>query len=124
MRTSPVDRRRPLALAGEELVARHLVASGMSLLARNWRCRLGELDLVVLDGGVLVAVEVKTRRSLAFGDPLEAITHTKVRRLRQLAAQFARDQELGVRGVRVDAVAVTWPPGEPPTLRHVKALGS
>ena len=59
---------------GEQLAVRHLEAQGCQVLARNWRTGTGEIDVVVRDGAALVVVEVKTRRDLTFGDPLEAIT--------------------------------------------------
>ena len=58
---------------GEQCAADHLAAAGLEILARNWRCRAGELDIVARDGSQLVFVEVKTRSSLAFGTPAEAV---------------------------------------------------
>ncbi len=113
-----------LARAGEELAARHLTSQGMRVLARNWRCPHGEVDLVLLDGRDLVICEVKTRRTLAYGDPLEAITRTKLTRLRQLAALCAREFGLHADVVRIDAVAVLWPLEGAPTVRHVPAVWS
>jgi putative endonuclease len=73
---------------GEQLAARHLEAAGLQLLARNWRCREGELDIVARDGSVLVFVEVKTRSSLACGSPAEAVGRVKSARIRQLALRW------------------------------------
>ncbi len=81
---------------------------GGSVVARNWRVRSGEIDLVVLDGGVLVVCEVKTRSGPRFGSPLEAVGPDKQRRLRHLALRFVdgnprwRDRPL-----RFDVAAVT-----------------
>ena len=69
---------------GEAYAARYLTGIGMVVLDRNWRCELGELDLVLRDGRVLVFCEVKTRASAAFGSPLESVTPAKVARLRRL----------------------------------------
>jgi putative endonuclease len=77
---------------GEELAARHLEAAGLQILARNWRCRAGELDIVARDAGALVFVEVKTRSSLACGAPAEAVSPTKAARIRQLAMQWVAAQ--------------------------------
>lgn len=124
----PPEQRRTLARAGEALAAKYLVAQGMQLLHENWRCPLGELDLVLLDDGVLVVCEVKTRRSEAFGHPLEAITHAKLARLRQLAAvcarEVGRERGRGLTGLRIDAVGIVWPTSGAPVLRHVAAVGS
>ena len=77
---------------GEELAARHLEAAGLQILVRNWRCREGELDIVARDGDVLVFVEVKTRSSLAFGAPAEAVDRTKSARIRHLALRWIMAQ--------------------------------
>jgi putative endonuclease len=91
---------------GERVAARALDAAGFVLLDRNWRCPRGELDLVARDGATIVFCEVKTRRSDAFGTPVEALTPTKVRRLRALAALWLADHPQ-VRGpVRFDVVSV------------------
>lgn len=92
---------------GERVAVRVLQDLGMRVLARNWRCELGELDIVALDGDEVVAVEVKTRSSGRFGHPAEAVTADKLARLRRLAARWAGEHELrGVAGVRIDVVAV------------------
>lgn len=91
----------------------------MEVLERNWRCAEGELDLVLRDGRDLVLCEVKTRRALAFGDPLEAITPDKARRLRRLAGAYLAQSEESFERVRIDAVGILWPDGGRPRLRHV-----
>jgi magnesium chelatase family protein len=74
---STAGQRRALGRYGESVAARRLVADGMVLLDRNWRCELGEIDLVLRDGPVLVVCEVKTRSSDDFGSPLEAVRPAK-----------------------------------------------
>jgi len=74
---------------------------------RNWRCRDGELDLVVRKGRTLVFCEVKTRRSLSFGSPAEAVTATKRARIRRLAARWLAERSTAAPGrIRFDVVAV------------------
>ena len=73
---------------GEDTAAAHLERAGLSLVARNWRCREGEIDIVALDGELLVFCEVKTRSGLGFGSPAESVSLTKQRRLRVLAARW------------------------------------
>jgi putative endonuclease len=73
---------------GEQLAVQHLEAAGMQVLARNWRCREGELDVVARDGPTLVFVEVKTRSRLGFGAPAEAVDRAKSARIRQLALRW------------------------------------
>ena len=81
-------------------------ANGYSVVARNWRCRQGELDLVVRRGRVVVFCEVKTRSSTAFGAPVEAVTRTKQARLRVLAARWLEDSDLVAREIRFDVASV------------------
>jgi putative endonuclease len=80
--------RRALGGAGEARAAAWYEANGYEVLDRNWRCREGELDLVLRKSGLVVFCEVKTRSSLAFGSPQEAVTRTKRARIRRLAAQW------------------------------------
>jgi putative endonuclease len=76
------------------------------VVARNWRCREGELDLVVRNPDTLVFCEVKTRTSDRFGLPVEAVTPAKQRRIRALAAQYLRTEGQPAPGIRFDVVSV------------------
>lgn len=102
--------RQRLGARGEQLTADWYVARGYDVVARNWRCRDGELDLVVTRDGELVFCEVKTRSSSRFGAPAEAVTFAKQRRLRLLATRFLKDQPPsgpgGRRGIRFDVASV------------------
>ncbi len=91
---------------GERLAVAHLVDQGMVILARNWRCPLGEIDIIARDGRVLVFCEVKTRRGLWCGAPAEAITAAKATRLRRLAARWLAASGTRVPEVRFDIVSV------------------
>jgi putative endonuclease len=91
---------------GEDVAARHLERAGLVLVERNWRCREGEIDIVALDGAVLVFCEVKTRSGLAFGSPAEAVSPTKQRRLRVLAARWLGDHPQPWTELRFDVVSV------------------
>ena len=86
-----VDRRRVVGANGEDAVAAWYQARGYEIVARNWRCREGELDLVVRDGRTYVFCEVKTRTSTSFGFPVEAVGRDKQARLRRLAARWLED---------------------------------
>jgi putative endonuclease len=99
------DRRRALGAAGEDAVADWYRAAGFEVLDRNWRCREGELDLVVARGRLIVFCEVKTRRSDAFGAPVEAVTAPKQRRLRALAVRWLEERR-GGGDVRFDVASV------------------
>lgn len=107
---------------GEELAVAHLRAQGLQILERNWRCRLGEIDVVAIDGDCLVVCEVKTRRSLAVGSPLEAVTPAKVGRLRRLTAAWLADQDRHFAQVRIDVVGVLQPPHCTAVIDHLKGV--
>ena len=78
--------RGQLGALGEQLAVEHLTSLGLRILARNWRCRYGELDIIAADADrTVVFVEVKTRSGDGFGGLPEAVTPVKVRRLRRLA---------------------------------------
>ena len=104
------DARRARGARGEALAADHYVAAGYEVLARNWRCRQGELDLVVHRDRVLVFCEVKTRSSDRFGLPIEAITREKRQRIRLLAGRWLDEHKPVVREVRFDVASVLLAP--------------
>ncbi|GAA4658843.1 YraN family protein [Kineococcus glutinatus] len=108
---------------GERIAARHLEQAGMVVLARNWRCELGELDLIARDGDCLVVCEVKTRRSTAAGHPLEAVTPVKLARLRRLAAAWMSAHGVHPREVRLDVVGVLRPLRGPAVVEHLRGVG-
>ena len=107
---------------GERVAVAHLEQAGMVVLARNWRCPLGELDVVAMDGACLVAVEVKTRRSLAYGHPIEAVTYAKAARLRRLLGQWLAVHEVRAESVRIDVVGVLRPPAGPALVDHRRSV--
>lgn len=117
-------RKDELGRAGEQAAESYLRAHGFEILDRNWRCRAGELDLVVADADTIVVVEVKTCRSAAFGHPFEAIDARKLHRLHQLARDWrAAHRDLaGSRRLRVDALAITGDPEAPVRIEHLRDL--
>jgi putative endonuclease len=110
------DGRRALGAAGEDAAADWYRAAGYRVLDRNWRCRDGELDLVVGRPGVIVFCEVKTRRSDAFGAPFEAVTITKQRRLRVLAVRWLQEHPQRGSRVRFDVASVYATRGQRATI--------
>ena len=104
---------------GEREAARYLRRRGYKILARKFRTRLGELDLVARDDETIVFVEVKTRSTNQAGHPTEAITPAKQRRLTQLALAFLKRYGLLERRARFDVVSIVWSSGSrPPTIEH------
>jgi len=101
------DRRAAIGRAGEDAALSAYERRGFRPLARNWRCPLGELDLVVERDGLVVVCEVKTRRGAVFGGGYEGVTWSKRRKLRQLAQAFLTAERPPHRAVRFD-VASVW----------------
>ena len=98
--------RRALGASGEDAVAAWYEAEGYEVVARNWRCRAGELDLIVRRGRTFVFCEVKTRASDAFGAPFEAVTRQKQLKVRHLAARWLEDSPLRPTDIRFDVASV------------------
>jgi putative endonuclease len=112
---------KPLAERGEQAAARYLRRLGYHIIARRDRSRLGEIDLVAVDGQTVVFVEVKTRDSSDTGNPSEAVDAAKQRRLTRLALGYLKRHRLLNCPARFDVVAVTWPADQRrPTIEHFK----
>ncbi|MFD7842483.1 YraN family protein [Nocardia sp. NPDC059764] len=110
-----------LGAQGEDLAADYLRTAGMSIVARNWRCRYGELDLVAREGDITAFVEVKTRRNLTCGRPEEAVTLLKQQRIRTVARHWLQAHPSPFQRIRFDVVSVILRPGRPPEILHLKA---
>ncbi|MCK6578232.1 MAG: YraN family protein [Anaerolineae bacterium] len=103
---------------GETLASEHLAGQGYAVLVRNWRTRGGEIDIIARSlEGVIVFVEVKTRRA-AEADPLESITLRKRRRLIGAAQVYLAQNHLTDAQWRIDVIAVTFAPRQPPHIEH------
>ena len=98
--------RREVGGSGEDLAAAWYEANGYEVVDRNWRCRHGELDLVLRNGRQVVFCEVKARTGLGFGTPAEAITRDKKQRIRFLAARWLEDAKPRPAEIRFDVAAV------------------
>ena len=116
-------RNNSLGAYGERVAAQRLVGEGMVLVDRNWRCDLGEIDLVLRDGDVLVFCEVKTRTSAAYGHPLEAVGPSKAERLRQLAERWVEEHDVQPDGIRIDLVGVLLAERGAADVEHVRGVG-
>ena len=98
--------KREVWTRGEVAAKRYLEEKGYRILAENYAGRMGEIDIVALDGDVIVFVEVKARETLSYGEPIEAVTPLKVRRIALTAHQFLVQKRLLGRDVRFDVVEV------------------
>lgn len=121
------DRKARVGHRGEDLAVAELERRGMRVLERNWRCRLGEIDIIAVEeegqSRTIVFCEVKCRSGLGYGDPLEAITYAKLRRLRQLSAEWLAEHGPPAAGIRLDAVGVLLRSGAEPVVNHVRGIG-
>jgi len=112
---------KSLGKRGEDAAARFLKRQGYHILVRGLDSRLGELDIVAVDGRTVVFVEVKTRSTSDAGHPTEAIDSRKEQRMTQAALAYLKSKRLLAYASRFDVVAVTWPENQrQPTIEHFK----
>ncbi|HHW41429.1 MAG TPA: YraN family protein [Syntrophomonadaceae bacterium] len=114
--------RRRLGAAGEEVALSYLLKQGYRLLEKNYRCRFGEIDLIVEDGKTVVFIEVKTRSSCLFGLPQEAVGCSKQTKIRRLAQNFLLSRGLEEKPVRFDVIAVLYSKTGDFDIEHLKGV--
>ena len=114
-----MDNRKKTGRRGETLAASFLANHGYKIIERNWRCPIGEVDIVVEKDSVLIFVEVRTRRGQRFGAAVESITPAKQARLIDLAETYCQEVNPPHPSWRIDVVAVQLGSG-PPRLTHIK----
>ncbi|MCT2594269.1 YraN family protein [Streptomyces sp. N2-109] len=123
-----MNARGALGRYGEDVAARRLRESGLTILDRNWRCADGEVDIVARDADALVICEVKTRRLGVYEHPMAAMTPAKAARLRRLASRWLGERWLArygrppVGGVRIDLVGVLVPGRGAPLVQHARGV--
>ena len=114
-----------LGRRGERLAVRYLSERGLHLVARNWRCPAGELDLILTtDHADLIFCEVKTRTSTAYGLPTDAVTPDKAARIRRLAQAWQTAHHIPPHPdprarSRFDLISILWLPGQLPKINHI-----
>lgn len=115
---------------GEDLAVEYLRAAGAEILARNWRSRCGELDVIARDGPAIAFIEVKTRRGrrtsgglvYRHGSPAESVTFPKQARIRRLAAAWLSQRNAPWSPVRFDVIAISMCDGADPLIEHRKGV--
>ena len=107
------DARQTLGKTGEDLACRELERRGYAIVARRYRRRGGELDIIARDGATLVFVEVKAREGRAFGEAAEAVTPFKRRRIAQIALDYITRHHLSGCPCRFDVVSIHFDSGQP-----------
>lgn len=112
-----------LGRQGEQLAADYLAGAGFRILDRNYRCSAGEIDIVAAEGRILVACEVKTRSSVRYGTPAEAVTMQKRARLRRLAVRWVSAHGVLFDHLRVDVVGVLRLPSGEFEIEHIRGVG-
>jgi len=119
-----IDRRKCLGSAGEAAAAWYLEKKGWKILERNYRCRLGEIDLIALDGNVLVFVEVRSRSSASFGVPQESVGYKKQNKVRSVARYYMMGKKVKYQfsGCRFDVLAVKFnkESGKTESIEHIE----
>lgn len=110
---------RELGNRGEQLALEYLLAQGCLLLAKNFRCRIGEIDLIVQDGQTIVFVEVKSRSGKGWGLPQEAVDFRKQSKIQKIAQYFLLTQRMAERDLRFDVIAVEFN-NSPPKILQIK----
>lgn len=107
------DGRRHTGESGESLAVKFLKKNGYEIIEKNYRCKLGEIDIIARDGRVLAFVEVKARRTGGFGGPKWAVTPRKQRKISMVALKYLKDTEQMGKKARFDVVAIRLLPGNP-----------
>lgn len=107
---------------GEQFAADHLSARGVHIIDRNWRCDVGEIDIIGRDDGAVVFYEVKTRRSTRYGSPAEAVTPAKAARLRRLAVRWLSEHPHPGHDIRIDVIALTLSRHGETRVQHLRGV--
>ncbi|MBU0946302.1 MAG: YraN family protein [Proteobacteria bacterium] len=113
------EARITLGKQGEDLAAHHLIKLGFSILARNYRQKIGEIDIIARDGNCLVFVEVKTRKTLRFGQPFEAVTTKKQAQLTRVALDYLNRNKLLDQPARFDVISILLPDKGKVAIEHI-----
>lgn len=116
----PSNRRAHIGSLGEDVAEQYVISLGWVVLERNWRNRYGELDLIAADGSIVVIVEVKTRASRTFEDPVMAVTPDKLVRMRRLARMWLATQDRRWSQIRFDVISVRLDQSAPDDLASAR----
>lgn len=117
-----MDERRIFGNAAEDLAAAFLVAKGMQVTHRQYRIKMGEIDLVAQDGDEIVFVEVKARKTSEFGYPEESVTQRKLSKIISVGEVFLKTHQLEASRYRIDVIAIEFHE-DPPRITHICGVG-
>ncbi|GAB7027017.1 YraN family protein [Geotalea toluenoxydans] len=111
---------KTLGEVGESIAVTFLKGLKYTIIERNFRCKCGEIDIIARDGKTLVFVEVKTRRTNAFGVPQLAVTPFKQRQISKTALTWLAQKKLQDAGARFDVIAILQPDHAVPEIDHIR----
>lgn len=112
-------KRQQLGTQGELLAHQYLRKRGYIILAQNYRCPLGEIDIIARDKQTLVFIEVKSRQSLRYGPPAGAVTYRKQQQISKVAQYYILSNNFGTKAARFDVIAILLPPSGAPKIEHL-----
>ena len=116
-----LDSRKEVGNKGEKLAAKFLKRKGYKIIQRNYKCKLGEIDIIAEQDRTIVFVEVKTRRTQEFGPPQYAITAAKKRQISSVALLYIREKKFVEQSCRFDVIGITFPPeSRKPRIEHIQ----
>ncbi len=105
---------------GEDLAAAYLKKKGFLIIVRNYRQKTGEVDIIANDGETLVFIEVKTRSSLLFGQPFEAVTPAKQKQLNRIALEYITRNKIKAQAARFDVISILIEKNKQPKINHLQ----
>jgi len=111
---------RSLGARGEDIAAAFLKGQRFTIIERNFRCKMGEVDIIARDGKTVVFVEVKTRRSEAYGPPQAALTPFKQRQISKAALAWLAHKRLHEASARFDVIAILLREHQVPAIEHIR----
>jgi putative endonuclease len=114
-----MDPRRVFGNRAEKLAEQFLKNTGMNIVARQYKTKIGEIDLIARDGDEIVFVEVKARRSSTFGYPEESVTQAKLKKITLVSQQYLKDKQIEDILYRIDVIAIEMRQGSP-VITHIK----
>lgn len=117
-----IDLRRIFGNQAEDLAARFLKKKKLKILERQYKTKIGEIDLIAADGDEIVFVEVKARRSSEFGYPEEAVTPTKIEKIHRVGLQYLKEKGLSRSSYRIDVIAIENNNGNQ-KITHIEGVG-
>ena len=116
-----LDSRKEVGTEGEKLAAKFLKRKGYRIIQRNYKCKLGEIDIIAEHDGTIIFVEVKTRQTQEFGSPQSSVTATKRGQISKVALFYIRAKRLVDQSCRFDVIGITFPPGSrKPEIEHIE----